>query len=133
MKAVVSMVAACAALAGCAASPDRISGAPDHEICRSYAVFSAGIGWGARAAQYKDEITRRNLLTPEEWQLASERKLRRGMSQCAMYVSWGNPDRENRSVGSWGTHIQHVYHAGLRYVSPTYVYTQNGKVTSWQD
>jgi hypothetical protein len=49
-----------------------------------------------------------------------------GMSICSMYASLGMPDEENRSVGSWGVHIQHVY-GGL------YVYTENGIITSWQD
>lgn len=49
-----------------------------------------------------------------------------GMNICSMYASLGLPEDENRSVGSWGVHIQHVYD-GL------YVYTQNGIITSWQD
>lgn len=133
MRTASLLAAAIITLSGCAASPDRISASSDLEVCKSYAVFSGGIGWGNRAAQYKEEILRRNLLTSEEWALAAEKKLRRGMSQCAMYASWGNPDRENRSVGSWGTSVQHIYNAGLRYIPATYVYTRNGVVTSWQD
>lgn len=49
-----------------------------------------------------------------------------GMNICSMYASLGMPEDENRSVGSWGVHIQHVY-------SELYVYTQNGIITSWQD
>jgi len=49
-----------------------------------------------------------------------------GATLCQMYASMGRPDRENRSVGSWGVHIQHGFE-GL------FVYTQNGTVTSFQD
>lgn len=50
-----------------------------------------------------------------------------GISSCQLYASWGSPESENRSVGPWGVHTQHVF--GSR----TYVYTRNGIVTSWQD
>lgn len=120
-------------ISGCAISPERISSQSDLDVCQSYGIYSRGIGWGELADQYKKEIFRRNLLTQEEWELAAQKRIRRGMGQCAMYVSWGKPDRENRSVGSWGVHIQHVYNAGYKYIPVSYVYTENGKVTSWQD
>lgn len=49
-----------------------------------------------------------------------------GMSKCQMYASWGFPDRTNRSVGRWGSNEQHVY-------GSNYVYSENGRITSWQD
>lgn len=49
------------------------------------------------------------------------------MSQCGMYAAWGDPVRENQSVGSWGRKIQHVYQ------SRNYVYTENGRITSYQN
>jgi len=58
--------------------------------------------------------------------LVSNKQFRLGMTQCDMYASWGSPDEENRSVGAWGVHIQHVYDGA-------YVYTENGRITSWQD
>ena len=115
-------------VSGCAISPERMSELPDLNVCRSLAVFGFAGG-----APYKQEIIRRNLLTQEEWALVAEGKISRGMSQCAMYVSWGTPHRENRSVGDWGVHIQHVYGEGGKYRSVSYVYTENGKVSSWQD
>lgn len=83
--------------------------------------------------QYHAEMERRSLLSQNEKDLVAKKQIQIGMSLCALYASWGKPDHENRSVGSWGTHIQHVYNAGLRYIRPTYVYTENGVVTSWQD
>ena len=40
--------------------------------------------------------------------------------------SWGEPKDRNRSVGSWGVHAQWIY-------GDTYVYFENGILTSWQD
>jgi hypothetical protein len=40
--------------------------------------------------------------------------------------SWGKPDKINRSVGSWGVHEQWVY-------GDTYLYFEDGILTSWQD
>jgi len=50
-----------------------------------------------------------------------------GNSECQLYASWGIPVDQNQSVGSWGVHTQHVYGSG------NYVYTENGRVTSWQN
>jgi hypothetical protein len=58
--------------------------------------------------------------------LVKNSQIRIGMSQCNLYAALGIPEHENRTVGSWGVKIQHVYD-GL------YVYTDNGIVTSWQD
>lgn len=52
--------------------------------------------------------------------------VRIGMSECQLYAAMGLPNEQNRTVGKWGVHIQHIY-------GGTYVYTENGRVTSWQD
>ncbi|WP_372826509.1 hypothetical protein [Polaromonas sp.] len=57
---------------------------------------------------------------------ATSRELKLGDSQCQLYASKGFPQKTNRSVGSWGVHIQHVYRTVL-------VYTENGRVSAYQD
>lgn len=59
--------------------------------------------------------------------LVKSGRIRIGINQCTLYASWGYPDSQNRTVGSWGVHVQNAYGIG------TYVYTENGRVTSWQD
>lgn len=49
-----------------------------------------------------------------------------GMNLCQMLASLGVPDHANRTIGRFGTHIQHVYGSLL-------VYTENGTVTAIQD
>lgn len=61
-------------------------------------------------------------------EIISRRTVRKGMTKCMLYASYGHPIVENRTVGSWGTHIQHVYG---RYNE--FIYTENGRVTGWQD
>jgi hypothetical protein len=73
-----------------------------------------------------DEIARRNSFTMAEWDLVNNRQLQLGMSELALVCSLGQPASTNRSVGSWGVHIQYVY-------GDTLVYVENGKVTSFQD
>ena len=58
--------------------------------------------------------------------LIRKEQVRIGMSECQLYAAWGLPSDQNRTVGSWGIHIQHIY-------GNAYVYTENGRVTSWQD
>jgi hypothetical protein len=71
------------------------------------------------------EVQRRKLLTPEEWALTEQKKIQIGMSVCALYASWGDPLKENKTVLPGRVHIQHVY-------MHHYVYSDNGRVLSWQ-
>jgi len=64
----------------------------------------------------------------EIWQLVQQRKIRIGMTCDMLLLSWGKPTEINRSVGSWGTHEQFVYRD-----YDSYVYVENGKITSWQN
>ena len=50
-----------------------------------------------------------------------------GDTECQLYAAWGMPQHSNRTVTRNTVNIQHVY--GTR----TYVYTENGRVRSWQD
>lgn len=59
--------------------------------------------------------------------IVAKREVRLGMTKAMVIDSWGQPKDINRTVGSWGVHEQWVY--GDR----TYLYFENGKLTSWQD
>lgn len=74
------------------------------------------------------ELNNRNAIKQWEWDRIKEGMIQVGMSKFALYASCGLPWKENVSVGTYGRHIQHVY--GNQY--STYVYTRNGKITSWQ-
>lgn len=50
-----------------------------------------------------------------------------GMTEEMALASRGAPDSINRDVGSWGVHEQWVYG------DSTYLYFENGILTSWQD
>jgi len=72
----------------------------------------------------KPEVRRRKLMFNDSQ--IREEKVRVGMTQCQLFAVWGLPREQNRTVGKWGVHIQHVY-------GNSYIYTENGQVTSWQD
>lgn len=131
MKTTLAAILAAATLAGCAMSPEYMASSSERDVCYRYGVFSRNHIFSGMTEQYQAEMERRNLLTQSEKDLVAKQQIQRGMSLCALYASWGIPDRENRSVGVWGTHVQHVYNAGSRHSA--YVYTENGVVTSWQD
>jgi hypothetical protein len=80
-----------------------------------------------------DEAQRRGWLTDGEIETVKRKNLRIGMSERALLISWGYPSNINRTVGSFGVHKQYVYGTYSGYSSPTYVYVENGKVTTWQD
>lgn len=49
-----------------------------------------------------------------------------GMTEEMLYESWGKPSEVNRTVTKYGEYKQCIYYS-------TYVYIENGVVTSWQD
>jgi len=118
-----------ALLVSCAMDPTRLTGLSDLEICRAYGIYSRWLISVPLAEQYEREMERRKLLTPEEWALAAQRRIQRGMSRCALYASWGVPVSESPTDGDGGE-IRHVYRTGWR-ISPGTVYTKNGKVEGW--
>jgi len=69
-------------------------------------------------------------------ELIREGKIVIGMTAEHVQASRGWPNKINRSVGSWGVHSQWVYEEGGGiYTLPdvTYLYLENGVLTSWQD
>lgn len=56
-----------------------------------------------------------------------------GMTEGRVLDCLGAPNHVNRSVGSWGVHEQWVYGSYTWYSSLTYLYFENGILTSWSD
>lgn len=56
-----------------------------------------------------------------------DNKISLGMTKEMVRESWGGPKDINRTVGSWGIHEQWVYHGN------SYLYFEDGILTSWQD
>lgn len=118
-------------LIGCAGSPARISmmspedliTVDSYDLCRAYI-------WH-RSKNVEMELIRRKIFSEYEWSLIEQNKIGIGMSELALKLSWGIPRTINTSVGSWGTHKQWVYRR-CPSCKAQYVYTENGKITSWQ-
>lgn len=59
-----------------------------------------------------------------------------GMNKDEVLMSWGSPEPWgdiNKTVGSWGTHEQWVYRSFPDEPAYSYLYFENGILTSWQD
>jgi len=69
------------------------------------------------AEKYKDSKFKDEIL---------KRKVAIGMTKEMVIDSWGKPEDINRTVGTWGVHEQWVY-------GHTYLYFEDGKLTSFQD
>ena len=83
----------------------------------------------------KLELKERNAFTAEEWSFIDEQKIYLGMREVALVCAWGHPGlfgSVSESVADEVVHKQWVYRAcpGCKAL---YVYTENGKVTSWQN
>lgn len=60
------------------------------------------------------------------YKLAKNQEIQINMPEKYLILSWGFPKKINTNVGSWGTNKQYVY-------LNSYVYIENGKITSWQN
>lgn len=113
-------------------APENIKITSTRQFCEYYGQMLRGeyISDFGSASDLKDiikkEANRRKIKVNEK--VAKSQLLRLNISTCDLYASWGIPDDENKSVGSYGVHIQHIYQR-----SRTYVYSENGRVTSWQE
>jgi hypothetical protein len=82
----------------------------------------------------KKELIRRDVISSDEWSLIEKGSLAIGMSELAFICSWGEPDIQgtmNETVTKYGVNRQWVYRCD--YCKTRYVYTENGKITSWQN
>lgn len=70
-------------------------------------------------------------ITDDQWLSIARHEVWVGMSTVALQCSMGRPFDAHRSGGSWGQSTQYVYRRCYS-CDASYVYTQNGKVTSWQ-
>lgn len=85
-----------------------------------------------RVPAIRAELQSRKLLSAEESVAADKGVLQIGMSRCAMFAVQGIPTAENSTTTASGTFIQHVFFNSRTTFKREYVYTQNGRVTSWQ-
>lgn len=117
---------------GCVGSPFRISMmSPDelklqnsYDLCKAYA-FSPD-------QAVKTELIRRKAIPSHEWPLIEKKKIDVGMSEDGLTCSWGAPTKINKTVTNSGISKQWVYR-NCYSCSGSYVYTQKGKVTGWQN
>ena len=84
------------------------------------------IGWPPDSIPAREELQRRHAIEGTEWSLILEGKIKLGMSELGLACAWG-PAPSNRTVTAAGIHRQYIYGDG------TLVYTDNGRVTAWQD
>lgn len=89
-----------------------------NELCRIWRAY--------KTPTAIESISARHLLTDSEISLVRAGQIAIGMSENALYWSWGFPSGRNRTVTATSTQVQNIY-------GGTYVYTENGTVTAWQD
>lgn len=89
-------------------------------------LVAEGYGDGELLTIFKKQSKLRKLSFDDKY--VQNKSIRIGMTTCMLYAALGEPRTENRTTGSWGQHIQHVYGSHR-----DYVYSENGRVTGWQD
>ena len=114
-------------------APDKLKKLSEDTFCDYYGNYLrnerlAGFGDSDDMKIFMVKEAKRRALKFNNVSLIKDQKIKLGITSCELYASWGEANSINRSVGSFGVHIQHVYSE-----YGTYVYTENGYVTSWQD
>lgn len=132
MKSLIYVILLAVFLTGCAGSPIQLSQMDKNELAF---VSDEQLINALQYELYRNELMfkeakMRQLITDDEIRLIRKKRIKLGMSETALLISWGYPRRINRSVGSYGVHKQYVYGSSS---NRTYVYVENGKVKSWQD
>ena len=122
-------------LVGCAGSPARLAMMSPDELKAESSLNLCNAYDNNGSEKIIAELKRRGEISDEEWGLIEQKKIRIGMSELALVCSWGGPGlygSVNESVSRWGVHKQWVYRA-CSSCGAQYVYTENGKVTSWKN
>ena len=120
---------------GCAGSPGRIL-LTNSDKLRQFSSFDLCKSFFLRpTAKLRLELKERNEFTLGEWSFIDEQRIYVGMRELVLVCAWGYPGffgSVSESVIDDVTHRQWVYRAcpGCRAL---YVYTEDGKVTGWQN
>lgn len=122
-------------LTSCAGSPMRLASMTPEELTAENSYNLCNAYNNNKNENIRSEIERRNLLTDAEWELIDSNYIQVGMSELALICLKGGiiPGVNgvvNVTSGSWGVHKQYVYENAFG--GRSYVYVENGKVTSWQ-
>lgn len=103
------------------------------------AVLSCGNPWQSANQRRRAYLEGNYLWNEQQKNAILSGRLFLGMTESAVIASWDEPERKNRTIGSWGVHEQWVY--GYRriylrgpssFVPRQYLYFENGKLTSMQ-
>lgn len=129
----LNISAPAALLVGCATPLPQMS---DDFLCRHYGSNQNGGIFKRepteKAPSILEEIRARRLLSPEEAVAVQEGRFAVGMSKCAMYSALGHAHTENTTTNAAGIFVQHIFSVPWRGSKRIYVYTQNGRISSWQ-
>lgn len=119
-------------LAGCAGSPahilslnkEELKSVKTPDLCNTYDL--------SPSPDVKEEISSRNIISKDEWELIAFDEIKVGMSEMALICSWGRPGRVNRTTTKNGVSKQYVYRY-CSYCTTNYVYVEDGKVIGIQN
>ena len=108
-------------------SPEALKSENSYDLCKYYA--------SSKSENVKLELIWRGAIPDNEWPLIEKKLIQLGMSELGLVCSWGIPNQINKTVVRWGTRKQWIYCPYGYYNSHDcqYVYTDNGKITAWQN
>jgi len=129
MRFMVSIGCCFLLLTGCVSMID-LTKTPEKNLIAGISISMEGtplFGWKEDNDRLRAEIIKRH----PEWPEKIKNQIRSGtvtigMTKQQVLSSWGRPSDINRTVWSSGTREQWVY-------NDSYLYFENGKLTSWQD
>lgn len=105
---------------------EALRGMSDLHLCQQYAL-GRSLNAGEFQLAIRTELDRRGAVSPAQWDDIVGQRIRTNMPEHVAVCSWGPYQSINTTAGSFGRHNQIVFGD----FGP-YVYTENGRVRSWQ-
>ncbi|MEW6303806.1 MAG: hypothetical protein AB1705_10070 [Verrucomicrobiota bacterium] len=139
MKGLVTAFAVIALLTGCvmrqvsAFKEDGLRKIDLTQLCYDYYTLRRDRRMTPDATAQLEKILLEKGLPATDLKLAQQNRIGVGMTQNGLYAAWGRANVEKRLVDRQGVRIRHSYGYSDHLNRPTYVYTEDGIITAWQD
>jgi hypothetical protein len=78
-------------------------------LCQAFGTNSRKIYGANGLRRIREELLRREALSPADWALVERREIAIGMSECGLLAAWGVPAQIRRNVTPLGEEEQLIY------------------------
>jgi hypothetical protein len=112
---------------------DKLREVESEQLAKDYWRLRRNPGLGPEAEAQLMLVLEERGVRPDRWPSIREGRIQIGMNILEMFAAWGPPSDRNRHVSQTRNFTQWVYGSYAYGGKPTFVYTEDGLITSWSD